>query len=149
MVTVFQEAHEPGIDLEHPPNMKIFDATYRDPSDVAELSQRRLAALKTRDTNAPAPVNVSFDGLADVFKHILPQSPTMPTSPILQKHVSPPRLSLPDFCERFHLSASVQAKLAALDITGPHGLHWINDEGLRNEGRRCSRNFFVHAFHCL
>jgi hypothetical protein len=119
--------------------MKIFDATYRDPSDVAELSQRRLATLKARDTNMLAPVtNVSFDGLADVLKQILPaQSPapvSIPMSPVIQKRL-PPRLSLLDFCQRFHLSASVQAKLSALDITGPHGLHWINDEGLRNEGQ--------------
>jgi len=46
---------------------EIFDATYRDPSDVAELSNRRLSALKARDTITSAPVNVNFNGLADIW----------------------------------------------------------------------------------
>jgi hypothetical protein len=39
-------------------------------------------------------------------------------------------MSLVDFCEHFSLSVYVLQKLDALQITGPHGLHFVSDQQL-------------------
>jgi hypothetical protein len=59
------EGKEDGVDMETPPNVKIFDASHvgNDATDASSLAKRRVALLQSQN-NSPI---VNFEGLADVI----------------------------------------------------------------------------------
>lgn len=142
---MIQEAKVDGVDMEHPPNSKIFDTTHRNSADISALSKRRLA-LQTQSTNSPS-ISLNFEGLADVLKIAgLNGNPTALPAPIgpqtLQSQsrtpdykAPKPKISLVDFCLRYDLSHDVQLKLTTIKVTGPHALRYIDDATLREEGQ--------------
>jgi len=77
---ILQVAKEDAVDLENPPNTKLFDPDYRNDSDTALLSRRRRG-LVAADQNAPAAPNIviqnDFEGLAGL---LLQRNAAPPTS---------------------------------------------------------------------
>lgn len=45
-----------------------------------------------------------------------------------------PEITLETFCERYSLSVFILQKLDVLKITGPHGLHFVEDDALVEKG---------------
>src|ERR1700722_2343162 len=72
---ILQESKQDGVDLETPPNAKMFDPTFVDNSDIASLAKRQLA--QSNRMNALPQVNVSFSGLAEILQL---QKPTVPSA---------------------------------------------------------------------
>jgi hypothetical protein len=131
------EANEVGVDLETPPNMKIFDTTYSgNMTDMNALAHRRVSS---QSHNSPI---VNFEGLADVIKQLNPQ-PTIPapipiaTASALPRplRLPPPKMSTADFCAQFDLSPEIRDKLGSINIAGPHLLRLVADGALREEAR--------------
>jgi hypothetical protein len=128
------------VDDESPPSNKLFDPRSGGNSDVRMLAKRRMAA----QTQAAAPqIQVSFDGLADVMRALRsdtgdthPQPATQANSAPITRHAQPecpkprPRMALAQFCQLYELSASLQQKLEAVDVTGPHTLRLIDNAAL-------------------
>jgi hypothetical protein len=132
-----QGAKEEGVDLEHPPNTKLFDATYHDTNDLGLLSRRRAANQPL--TAAPSIViNNDFEGLAAMFQgNKPPPGPQVPANPVPRpiRAAQVPKMTLIAFCERFDISDFVLQKLDVLKITGPHGLRFVTDEQLVHAGQ--------------
>jgi hypothetical protein len=130
-----QEGKQEGVDLETPPNSKIFDPTFVDNSDINSLAKRRLALNKTASTPQ---VNVSFTGLAEILQLQKPAVPAVniPAPPTQIRLFHPgPRMTLKDFCSTYQLSAAIEVKLDSIGMTGPHALRYLTKDDLRNEGK--------------
>jgi hypothetical protein len=127
---IFQEGKQDGVDLETPPNSKLFDPTFVDTTDIASLAKRRLS-LSNKTPVAPQ-VNVNFAGLAELLQIQKPTVPDTLTHP--PAHVLQPKMTLEDFCHSYQLSVGIQIKLDKLGITGPHALRFLSKDDLRHEG---------------
>ena len=121
------------MNLESPPNSKIFDPTnQQNANDVRLLANRRLN--QTRD--AAPPITVNFSGLADLLKQngtpVVP--PAVPAAVFAKNEPLPPPMALALFCDQYHLSNDIKRKLDSIHISGPHVLRLITDTDLRGEG---------------
>ncbi|KAG1724746.1 uncharacterized protein EDB91DRAFT_1087346 [Suillus paluster] len=67
--TAKHEANTVGVDIEHPPNSKIFNPTNHDndEDDITALAQRRHAQLAGQDHNNQSNITVNFAGLAKLI----------------------------------------------------------------------------------
>ncbi|KAH7919553.1 hypothetical protein BV22DRAFT_1199411 [Leucogyrophana mollusca] len=136
---------QPGVDLDNPPNTKIFDVTYTDPTDLAMLSRRRLN-IQNPSTAPSIIINNDFKDLAGLLHGDRGNNPPPPDHhndhhrlhanaprqvaprPLRSAHV--PKMGLVAFCEHFALSAFVLEKLDVINVTGPHCLRFISDAQL-------------------
>ncbi|KAG1799406.1 uncharacterized protein HD556DRAFT_1305619 [Suillus plorans] len=123
-----------GVNIDHPPNSKMFDPPARRGSssskdnDILALAKRRRNQI-TQDSKLSSNITVNFSGLAELLStaHQTPapqpdvsstvQQPSQPTQ-------VPPRLSLQAFCDLYDLPLSVYDKLNS---------HQITDNQLRTE----------------
>jgi hypothetical protein len=141
---ILQVAKEDAVDLENPPNTKLFDPEYRNDPDTA-LLLRRHHGLVAADQNAPATPNIviqnNFEGLAGL---LLQCNPALPASVPNSTQSAPrmtraalalvPKMTLVDFCEKFNLSVFILQKLNVLHVTGPHALRFISNQQLVEVG---------------
>ncbi|KAG1872131.1 hypothetical protein C8R48DRAFT_595708, partial [Suillus tomentosus] len=132
-----------GVDIDHPPNSKMFDPPARrgssssEDNDILALAKRRRNQI-TQDSKPSSNITVNFSGLAELLS-------TARQTPAPQPNVSstvqqpsqpaqvPPRLSLQAFCDFYDLPLSVYDKLNSHQIMGPHLLRLISDDQLRTE----------------
>jgi hypothetical protein len=129
-----QEGKHEGVDLESPPNSKIFDPTnQQNANDVRLLANRRLN--QTRE--AAPPITVNFSGLADLLKQngapVAP-APAAGSAVSAKNEPLPPPMELALFCDQYHLSNDIKKKLGSIHVSGPHVLRLITDADLRGEG---------------
>ncbi|KIM74431.1 hypothetical protein PILCRDRAFT_92599 [Piloderma croceum F 1598] len=138
-------AKENGVDLEHPPNTKLFDPTFNDPNDIALLSHHRLLTV---NQNQPAPpsiiINNDFKDLAAAMQghhnpldHPPPGVNPPPSQPTHQpiRAALVPKMTLAAFCDYYELHLIIEGKLNELNITGPHALHFVSNQQLADEVR--------------
>ena len=127
-------AKEEGVDMESPPNVKIFNVTYSGNLMDTNLLAKRHVALQSHSQNSPT---VNFEGLADVIKQLNGQENALPApAPLTAVPLHPrppPKMSIATFCLQFDLSPEIQAKLLGIAIAGPHLLHLVDDCALRGE----------------
>jgi hypothetical protein len=135
---------EDGIDIDHPPNSKMFDPSRHrttsssgssdDSNDILALAKRRRNQL-AQDTKSSSNITVNFSGLAELLN--TRQNPDTTTVQSVQQPSRPaqlpPRLSLDAFCDYYDLPRSVYEKLNSHQITGPHLLRLISNDQLRLE----------------
>ncbi|KAG1725113.1 hypothetical protein EDB19DRAFT_1915228 [Suillus lakei] len=135
---------EDGIDIDHPPNSKMFDPSRRqttstagssdDSNDVLALAKQQRNQL-TQDTKSSSNITVNFSGLAELLN--ARQNPDTTTIQSVQQPPQPaqlpPRLSLEAFCDYYDLPHSVYDKLDGHQIMGPHLLHLISNDQLHTE----------------
>lgn len=130
-----QEADTLGVDIEHPPNSKIFDPTDRsdDEDDISALAWRQRAQLAGRNHNNQSNITVNFMGLAEL---IWPSSPSKNPSGNIKTNLKaiPPKLNLQSFTTWIGLSVQLCNKLEAIYLDGPHLLRLVSNEQLRAEG---------------
>ena len=133
-LTFIQVAEEDGVDLEHPPNSKLFDTTYNDPNDINLLSRRRLATVNSNQPVAPNfVIHNHFEDPAAITNKACAPAPRL--NPPVPRAALLPKMSLEVFCETFNLSYEVMTKLKALKITGPHGLRYVTNTQLMQNGQ--------------
>ncbi|KAG1846151.1 hypothetical protein C8R48DRAFT_677938 [Suillus tomentosus] len=129
---------QPGVDLDNPPNTKIFDVTYTDPTDIAMLSRRRLNAVTQTQSSAPSIViNNDFKDIVGLLNGDRGPDPAIKNAPqpvLRQQPALRPKLSLLDFCNRFKLSRWLCEKLDNIDVTGPHCLRFLQNADLLGAG---------------
>ena len=131
---IYQVAKD-AVDLENPPNTKLFDADYCNDSDVTLLSRHQhcLAAADQNVSNSTPSIVIQndFEGLVGLCNTALP--PSAPTSvqsePYLKQPALVPKMALGDFCDKFDLSIYILQKLDTLKITG-HVLQFITNQHL-------------------
>lgn len=130
-------AKEEGVDMESPPNVKIFDVTYSGNLMDTNLLAKRRVALQAHGQNSPT---VNFEGLANVIKQLNPaygreNAPPAPAplAAVPLHRRPPPKMSIATFCSQFDLSPEIQAKLLGIAIAGPHLLRLVDDGALRGE----------------
>jgi len=130
-----QEAETLGVDIDHPPNSKIFDVSNHsdDEDDISALARRRHAQLAGRDHNNQSNITVNFTGLAELIRPSSP-SATSRSSVISRPKAIPPKLDLRIFAHQFGIPMDLYDKLEAIHLNGPHLLRLISDEQLRTEG---------------
>lgn len=144
-----QEAGIEGVSVDHPPNTPLFDADQldenQDTTDISLLAKRRA---RNTSNSSGGQVQVNFEGLANLVAELRGNtneqrvplanvanaasrslSPAIFTTPVL-----PPKMSLSDFCFMHDLPDELQAKLNAMDISGPHLLRKISDVQLSDGG---------------
>ncbi|KAG2113831.1 uncharacterized protein F5147DRAFT_570720 [Suillus discolor] len=129
-----QEADTLGVDIEHPPNSKIFDPTDHgdsDSDDISALARRRRAQLAGRDHNNQSNITVNFAGLAELIR---PSSPSKNPTCSTKTMSIPPKLDLQSFATWFGLSGQLHDKLKAIHLDGPHLLRLVSNEQLQTEG---------------
>lgn len=129
-----QEAETLGVDIDHPPNSKIFDASNHsdDEDDIAALARRRRAQLAGRDHNNQSNITVNFAGLAELIR---PSSPSAASRSVSSRPKAiPPKLDLRTFAYQFGVPMDLCDKLEAIHFNGPHLFRLISDEQLRTEG---------------
>lgn len=76
---------------------------------------------------------------------INPRAAVQPTNNSHAEHLPsplPPKLSLDAFCLKYDLSFAIQTKLVTADITGPHGLRFLQPTEMSSDlkltvGERC------------
>ena len=111
------------------PNLKMFDATFVDPVDVALLARRAAR----NQTNGTSGITLNFSGLSDLIG-------ARPASADHSSNVSaahpklPPKISLEEFCNQYQLTDSIYNRLTNLQVTGPHALRFLENQVLRDEG---------------
>ncbi|KAJ2936905.1 hypothetical protein H1R20_g190, partial [Candolleomyces eurysporus] len=133
------ESKAEGVDMETPPNAKLFNpACSSNTADIAMLAQRRAAA--GQPTQQPQ-TTVSLAGLAEFIREMRqPESTRATEAPapealaLPQPKRLPPRMKLDDFCRLYGLDDGLKHKLGAIDITGPHVLRLVTDDDLRKSG---------------
>lgn len=135
-----QDGKIEGVDLENPPNSKMFDPTQHhgaaNDSDTVGLLARRRAA---QHNSAPT-ITVNFPGFVDLLHPPQGAGPVVndPRDPIpghrLPGQLLPPTPLL-EFCNKYFLSVDIEDKLEAIQISGPHVLSLISDADLRNEAK--------------
>jgi hypothetical protein len=137
---ILQVAKEDAVDLENPPNTKLFNPEYCNDPDTVLLS-RCHRGLVAANQNAPATPNIviqnDFEGLAGL---LLQRNPALPASVPNSTQSAPhmtraapalvPKMTLVDFCEKFDLFVFILQKLNVLHVTGPHALWFISNQQL-------------------
>lgn len=124
------------MDIETPPNSKLFDLTsISNTNDIDQLSKRRLAANTSNTNTSPSGSNVTFN-IAGVAELVNGQAPSEPQAvePASKKSL-PPQISLDTFCLRYDISANLHTKLAGLGVQGPHALCFLSNADLQGEGK--------------
>lgn len=129
------QGKQEGVDMETPPNNKIFDPTSaRGSMDVATLAKRRLAT--SRNDASP------YVGVIELIREIRgvagpsgndPATTVPPPAPVADPLLDLKETELTDFCSDFKIPETLRLKLASADIAGPHILHLIQDADLRTE----------------
>ncbi|KAF6742071.1 hypothetical protein DFP72DRAFT_831627, partial [Ephemerocybe angulata] len=124
-----------GVDMDTPPNSKIFDCNNStNTTDIALLARRRAQA--STQAQIP-PINITFSGLADALRGM----PSAPAPAIQPGPAQPPRKKLPPqmelhaFCTKYSLHDALEWKLKAVDVSGPHVLRLIGDAALVDKAR--------------
>jgi hypothetical protein len=102
--------------------------------DVALLASRRRA-LEDVSTNKSSPSNftINLAGISDLLGPRIGND-AAPGPPRIAPTTLPRKIDLDDWCQMYELSNTIQYKLRALDITGPHALRFVTDEDLRSVG---------------
>lgn len=141
---ITQQAEVNGVDLENPPNQKMFDTTYRNTNDLALLTQRQQLQQGVQPSNNNSgSLGDTFCGLAELLVAVQrpPSSASSHNSsdapaPAVNSKRLPSKISLEEFCDRYELSSAIEAKLQETDISGPHALKFFTDAILldRNQG---------------
>ncbi|KAG1906133.1 uncharacterized protein F5891DRAFT_975581 [Suillus fuscotomentosus] len=129
---------QPSVNLDNPPNTKIFDVTYTDPTDIAMLSRHHLNAVTQTQSSTPSIViNNDFKDIVGLLNSDHGPDPAIKNAPQPVLHQQPalrPKLSLLDFCNCFELSWWLCEKLDNIDVTGPHCLQFLQNANLLGAG---------------
>ncbi|KAF8140816.1 hypothetical protein K438DRAFT_2030390 [Mycena galopus ATCC 62051] len=118
-----------AVDVETPPEGKLYEFQETENEEDEQLLRTR-ATQKTAAKDSNITINLTLPEPARPLQP-LPQQ-TVPGAPIPRR--IPPQLTLEIFCERFHLSDSVHAKLRNFDVTGPHTLRHLKNDHLHEAG---------------
>ncbi|KAJ7759965.1 hypothetical protein B0H16DRAFT_1720187 [Mycena metata] len=115
------------VDLQNPPDDKIFDYIEPDVEDE-QLLRTRAQKASTKDSNITINLTLPDTANAGVPAPAPNQLQHIPAQP---RRRIPPQLSLATFCQRFNLGAHIQDKLDAYSVTGPQTLRHLSNDNLK------------------
>ncbi|KAF9226147.1 hypothetical protein BS17DRAFT_765208 [Gyrodon lividus] len=118
-----------GVDLDNPPNTKIFNTTYTDSTDISMLARCHLNTVSQCQTAAPnIIINNDFKDFAALLHRHQRNDPAgppdnhphtvnaQPPGPQPLRPALEPKMNLKDFCEQFLLSFVILQKLNFINL---------------------------------